>query len=106
MRRSVLVKVPSFSSEGEAGRTTSANRAVSENETVLHDEEIEHGKSGFHVIRVGVGGDRVLALDVHAFELALVDGANHLVIVETVFGGSLTPQPASNFCRIASSSTG
>ena len=28
MRRSVLVKVPSFSSEGLAGKTTSANVAV------------------------------------------------------------------------------
>ena len=45
------------------------------------------GESVADVVGVGVGGDGVLALDVEALELAVLDGADHLVIVEAVGGG-------------------
>jgi len=45
MRRSVLVKVPSFSRLGLAGNTTSAKTARVTEENILRDEELEFGKA-------------------------------------------------------------
>ena len=38
------------------------------------------------VVGVGVGGDGVFALDVEGLELAIVDGVDHLVVVEALGG--------------------
>ena len=68
-RRSVLVNVPSFSAKLAAGRTTSANSAVS-----LRNRSWKTKKSRLlerldDVVAVGVGQHRVLAHDVESLDL-------------------------------------
>ncbi len=54
---------------------------------VLDDEELAVAECVADVAGVGVGGDGVFALDVEALEFALLDGADHLVVVEAFGGG-------------------
>ena len=71
MRRSALVKVPSFSRNDEPGRKTCAYFAVSFRKrscTTTHSIACE---AGGHVLRVGIGLRDVLALDVDALESAI-----------------------------------
>ena len=82
MRRSVLVKVPSFSRLGLAGRITSAKRQVSAEEDLLHDKEIELRQRIADIVGVRVDQAHLFAEDIHRLEAAVVDGVDHQVVIE------------------------
>ncbi len=78
MRRSALVKVPSFSRNDVPGRNTWAKAAVSFRNrscTTRHSMILERG---VHVFGVGVRLGDVLALHEHALEGAFDGGAEHV----------------------------
>ena len=105
MRLSVLVNVPSFSRLGLAGSITSANRQVCAEKNLLHDEKVELRERGRDVVRIGVDHAHLLAEHVHRLQSAVVDGIDHLVVVQARFGGNATLQAFSNWARISGSST-
>ena len=79
MRRSALVKVPSFSRKEVPGRKTWAKAAVSFEEEMLHDEAVERFQSGHsHAWYWDRTGHYVLTLDDEAFEGAFERGIEHI----------------------------
>ena len=78
MRRSVLVKVPDFSANADAGSTTSAWKAVSVEEEILHHQMLEHRERFARMLEIGVGHRRVFALDIHAPDRAGMDRVHDL----------------------------
>ena len=72
MRRSVLVKVPSFSSAGLAGNTTFGKLAGLAEEAILHNEKRNLREALRVVVRIGIRDDHVLAHDVQRLQLAIV----------------------------------
>ncbi len=54
---------------------------------VLDDEELAHAECVADVTGVGIRGDRVLPLDVEALEGAILNGADHPMVVEPCAGG-------------------
>ena len=82
MRRSVLVKVPSFSRLGAAGSTTSANWHVLLKKMSCTTKKSSFSNAALHVVRVRIDDAHLLADEVHRLELALVDRVHHLVVVE------------------------
>ncbi len=83
MRRSVLVKVPSFSRNDAAGSTTSAKAAVSVRKMSWTTRKSSASSASMTCVGVGVGDDGVLAHDVHRLELAADGGVHHLDERET-----------------------
>ena len=70
--RSVLVTVPVFSGQAEAGQHHVGEVGGLGEEDVLHDQAVERRERLARVVHVGVGHRRVLAHDVHAADLALL----------------------------------
>ncbi len=77
-RRSVLVKVPSFSAKVAAGKTTSASLRGFGEENVLNYQEIQVLERLDHVIGIGIGDDRILPDDIQGLNFALGNGRQHL----------------------------
>src|SRR5258705_11203227 len=71
MRRSALVKVPSFSRNVEPGRKIMGVVGGLVQEQVLHHDAFHRREAGRHMLGVGVGLQDVLALDVDALERAI-----------------------------------
>ena len=76
--RLVLVTVPSFSGQAEAGSTTSASAAVSVRNRSCTTRWSSRASAARAWFDVRVGHGRVLAHDVHAAELAALGGAHDL----------------------------
>ncbi len=87
--RSVLVNVPVFSGNADAGRITSARYAGLGQEDVLHDQHLQLGKRLPRVIDVGIGHRRVLAHDVHAADLPACTASMISTTVRPGFGSSV-----------------
>ena len=101
MRRSVLTNVPSFSSEGEAGRTRSAYLQVSEKKMSCTTRKSSLRQRLADVDRIRVGGDGVFALDVHRSAACLrARRRSSRDCRGPAWSGSVTPQCASNLARI------
>ncbi len=77
-RRSVLVKVPSFSGKAEAGNTTSAYYAVSVRKMSCTTRCSSLASASRACVDVGIRHRRVLAHDVHAVDLAGMDRVHDL----------------------------
>ena len=77
-RRSVFVKVPSFSANGVAGRKTSAKAAELIDEEILRDQELQLLHVVARHIQVGFGHHGVLPHDVQGADTALVCMAQDL----------------------------
>jgi len=101
MRRSALVKVPSFSRNVQPGKKTWRNWP-SRQKQILHHDQIHRGEAGGDVLGVGIGLENVLALDVKALESAVDGGVEHIGMRSPGSGSSLTPHSASNSARTAS----
>ncbi len=78
MRRSALVKVPSFSEEGRARQEDMGVVRRLVQEEVVDDDAFHRGKAGRDMLGVGVGLEDVLALDVEALEGAVDGGVEHV----------------------------
>ena len=82
MRRSVLVKVPSFSRLGLAGRITSAKRQVSLKKISCMTKKSSFDSASADIIGVGIDQAHLFAEDIHRLEFAFVDGVDHHVVIE------------------------
>ena len=96
IRRSALVKVPSFSRNDVPGRNTWANRAVSlRNRSCTTTSSIAPQRR-LDVLGVGVGLGDVLALDVQPPERAGERGVEHVRDAQAGLGSrSVVPQSCS-----------
>ena len=101
MRRSALVKVPSFSRKDEPGRKTWAYLAVSfRNRSCTTMHSIAASAA---VLRVRVGLHDVLALAVQPLNVPPSAASNILGMRRPGSGWMVTPQSRSNSARAASS---
>ena len=66
----MLVTVPDFSGHAEDGQNHVGHHRRLGQEDVLHHQMLELGDAGAGVIEIGIRHRRVLALDVHAPDLA------------------------------------
>ena len=86
MRRSALMKVPSFSRKEVPGRNTCANFAVSFRNRSCTTTHSIAAQGGFDVVRVWIRLREVLALDIHALELPGAGGVEHVRDAEARLG--------------------
>jgi hypothetical protein len=105
MRRSVLVKVPSFSRLGLAGRMTSAKRQVSLKKISCMTKKSSFDSASADIIGVGIDEAHLFAEYIHGLEAAIVDGVDHLVVIEARLRRQVTFHAFSNLARISGSST-
>ena len=77
-RRSVLVKLPLFSAKAEAGRTTSAWKQVSVRKRSCTTRCSSLASALARMLQIGIRHRGVLALDIHAPDLARVHGVHDL----------------------------
>ena len=77
-RRSLLVKVPSFSLQAAAGKITWANRVVSLGKISWHDQELGRSQLMLHFADVGLGIGQVFTENVEPADLAADQPLHHL----------------------------
>ena len=69
---------PFLLGEGGRGQDDVRDLGCLVHEEVLHDQEVERAQQFGGVGQVGVGEGRILAHDVHAADVALRDGLDHV----------------------------
>ena len=103
--RLVLVTVPSFSGQAEAGRIDVGIDGGLGEEEVLHHEMLEVRERLARVVEIGVRHRRVFALDVHALDLVGVDRVHDLDDGQALLRIELDAPALSTLPRISGSST-
>ena len=106
MRRSALVKVPSFLQERGAGEEDMGIFRRLAQEQVLHHHAFHRAQAGGDVVGVGVGLGDILTLHIQRLERAIHCLIQHIGNAQARLGLlSVTPQRSLNTSRVASSDT-
>ncbi len=105
MRRSALVKVPSFSRNEAPGKEYVGVARGFVEEQILNDHAFHRLQTGGDVQRVGIGLRDILALDVEPLEVAVDRLIHHVGDAQPRSCVSGTPHSFSNISWVASSET-
>ena len=75
---------PPFPGSEQAGRITSAKRQVSLKKISCTTKKSSLDKAAADIIGVRIHQAHFLAEEIHRLELAIVDGVDHLVVIESL----------------------